>query len=73
VTKIANQILNDQLAYNHLRTVGKVVKRQEGDKQNVIRIKDPLEESEFCLKIDVWLVKNEQFQEGRVYEFLGDI
>ena len=47
--------------------------KSEGDKQHVIRVKDPLEDSEYNIKIDCWLVKNFQFEENKVYEFLGDI
>ena len=71
VSQIAQKVENDDFTYKSVRTVGKVVRTNE---KHVVWIADPLEGDMGCeLKVNAFLVKGSLIEQGKVYEFLGDV
>ena len=74
VTKIAKSVLNDDFHYRNLRTIGKVVQcNQLGNEAYTILIEDPLESNSHVLRVNIFLLKGKQIEQGKVYEFLGEV
>ena len=70
IAQINEKVATDDFKYKEVRVVGKV----HSLKDPVAFLKDPFDESgEQELKVNIYKLKGKEIEEGKIYEFMGEI